>query len=349
MSPKLNPGSMRRILIIRLGAIGDVLLSTPVVRVLSERFPELRIDFLTKEAYISILKNHSNLNRVIGFSQKRGFRALHEILRFIRRGKYDAVVDLQNNLRSRIFTRFSGVKFRKTFHSGRIKRFFLVHFRWNVYRDIQPVPLKYLRTVRDLGAEDDGKGLDLFVEPAAERSVRAKFKKTGVRSSEPILALAPGAGRATKRWPCEQFANVGLHFVRKGFQVVILGGPKDADACESVRSRMSDSSVSFCGILTLQETAALLKHSVLLVTNDTGLMHMASALKKKTVAIFGPTTRHFGFFPFRSPAAVVETDLRCRPCSYHGTEHCPKRHFRCMLAISSAEVIGAAERVLKSE
>jgi heptosyltransferase-2 len=343
------PGTFRRILIIRLGAIGDILLTTPVIRILKTRYPECRIDFLTKEAYIPLLKSHPGLNRVLAFQTGGGLRELLNVLRTVRRERYDAVADLQNNFRSRIMEVFSGAHQRSVFHPGRVKRFLLVHFRRNLYRTIQPVPLKYLRSVRALGIEDDGGGLDFFIKPAARESLNGRIGAMGLRIKEPILALAPGAGRATKRWPADRFAGVGLHFLRKGYQIVVLGGQDDADSCKSVLDRMDGSAVSFCGTLMLSETAAFLERIALLVTNDTGVMHMASALKVKTVAIFGPTTRHFGFFPFRSSSTVVEANLGCRPCSYHGTERCPERHFKCMLDISSAEASGAAERILGSE
>ena len=349
MPPKPENKAPARVLILRLGGIGDVLLSTPVIRTLSARFPESRIDFLTKEAYIPILKGNPGLNGVIGFSSENEIRGLAETVRRIRAGKYDAIVDLQNNFRSRLFARFSGARIRKTYRSGRLRRFALVHFRMDRYREEVPVPLKYLASVRDLGAEDDGRGLDLFLDDSARESVQTRMERAGVASGAKIVALAPGAGRLTKRWPAVRFAEVGRHFGGRGFRVAILGGPKDAEACAAVFAGIGLTAFSFCGSMTLPETAALLERSALLVANDTGVMHMASALKTPTVAVFGPTTRHFGFFPFRSPAVVLERDLPCRPCSFHGTDLCPETHFKCMQTISSGDAISAAERLLAAE
>jgi lipopolysaccharide heptosyltransferase II len=349
MARKADTGRAERILIIRLGAIGDVLLATPVIRALSARFPESRIDFLTKEAYIPLLTGNPGLNRVIGFSPENEMRGMAETVRRVRAGEYGLVADLQNNFRSRCFTRFSGARTRRIYHSGRLKRFALVHFRMDRYGEPVPVPLKYLAGLRGLGAEDDGKGLDLFPDDSARESVRALLKRAGVASGERIVVLAPGAGRPTKRWPAAHFAEAGRYFGGRGFRVAILGGPKDAEACASVLEGIGRPAISFCGSTTLLETAALLEGSALLVSNDTGIMHMASALKVPTVAVFGPTTRHFGFFPFRSPAEVLERNLPCRPCSFHGTDRCPETHFKCMRTISSGDAVSAAERLLAAE
>jgi heptosyltransferase-2 len=349
MPPRHENEAAGRILILRLGALGDVLLATPVIRALSARFPESRIDFLTKEAYIPLLKGNPGLNGVIGFSPEKEIRGLIETVRRIRAGRYGVVVDLQNNFRSRLFTRFSGARIRKTYRSGRLRRFALVHFRMDRYRESVPVPLKYLATVRSFGAEDDGKGLDLFLDDSVRESVQTRLERAGVASGASIVALAPGAGRPTKRWPAKRFAEVGRHFGGRGFRIAILGGPNDGEACAAVLEGIGPTSFSFCGSMTLPETAALLERSALLVTNDTGVMHMASALKIPTLAVFGPTTRHFGFFPFRSPAKVLERDLPCRPCSFHGTDRCPETHFKCMQTISSGDTVSAAERFLAAE
>ncbi len=346
MLPQTETRPVKRILIIRLGAIGDVLLATPVIRALAARYPESQIDFLTKEAYIGLLKAHPGLTGVIGFSPASSFRGLWDTVRLIRGRRYDAVVDLQSSIRSRLFVFFSGSRITRTVRLGRFRRFLLVRLRMDRYRQPVPVPVKYLLTVRDLDAKDDGKGLDLAVDPAARESVRLRLEEYGIGPEKRIVALAPGAGRQTKRWPAERFAEAGRRFGERGFGVFVLGGPMDADVCSAVAQGIGRSAVSFCASASLAETTALLERCAILVTNDTGVMHMASALAIPTVAIFGPTTRHFGFFPFRSPAVVLERDLPCRPCSFHGTERCPKAHFNCMRTISSDDVVSAAERLL---
>jgi len=349
MFPQSETRPLERILIIRLGAIGDILLATPVIRALAAEFPEGRIDFLTKEAYIGLLKANPGLAGVIAFPPDRGFRGLAETLRLVRSRRYDAVVDLQDSIRSRLLAFFSGSRIRRTVRIGRFRRFLLVRLRMDRYREAAPVPVKYLNAVEDLGAADDGKGLDLAVDPAARESVNSRLGRLGIGNRSKIVALAPGAGRKTKRWPAERFAETGRRFGELGFRIAVLGGSRDADVCSAVTAGAGRFAVSFCASASLAETAALLERCSLLVTNDTGVMHMASALRIPTVAVFGPTTRHFGFFPFRSPATVLERNLPCRPCSFHGTDRCPEAHFNCMRTISSDEAVSAAEKLLKTE
>jgi lipopolysaccharide heptosyltransferase II len=331
------------VLVIRFGAMGDVLLATPALRALAAAPGSPAVDFLTKERYVPLIAANPNVRRVLPF--KPG--SLAAVIAEARAGRYDAVIDLQASPRSALVSLASGARRRSTVRLDRWKRFWLVHGRRNRYGEPVPVPVKYLRACGPLGASDDGKGLDLATDPSAQAEFRSRFDPPGF-PERPVLAIAPGAGRATKRWPADGFAAVGRHFASRGFRVILIGGEGDRAVADRVAQGLGTEASNACGRLTLSGTAAALSTVRLLVTNDTGVMHMASALGVRTAALFGPTTRHFGFFPFRSPAVVVERELGCRPCSYHGTERCPQGHFRCMLDISADEVIRAAERLLES-
>lgn len=335
----------RRFLVIRLSAMGDVLLATPLVRWLKNRFPEADIDFLVKKPYEPLLRANQHLHRVLAFdTEERG--GFWRVLKQIRGGGYDFVVDLQASPRSAVLRFFSGIPKKACYRPGRWKRFLLVHFRLDVYGKVRPVPLRYLDAVFSWGVEDDGLGLELEVREETNQSVSAILKERGIGKNEKIVALAPGAGRATKRWLVEGFAEVGSYWGRKGKRIVLLGGEGDREVCASVSGRMTSPPLDLSGMLSLQQTAALLQKVELLLTNDSGVMHLGSALGRRVVAIFGPTTHHLGFTPFRIPSVVVERFLSCRPCSYHGTNVCPEGHFKCMKEIRSSDVIRAAERLL---
>ncbi len=336
-----------RLLVIRLSAIGDVLLAAPLVRMLKNAYPDCTIDFLVKNAYVSLLESNPHIHRVLAFSPRDGIREMTRVIRLIRDLRYDAVIDLQGNLRSRIFSIFSRAARRSRARLNRWRRFLLVHGRWDTYRTTVPVPLKYLKAA-PFSVTDDGKGLELWIPTNAEANVRSRLESCGIQNRDRIVGLAPGAGRATKRWPVEGFVETGRALSQKGWKIVLIGGKADAGVCEEVHRRFRTNPADFSGRLSLVETAALIRRCDLLVTNDTGVMHMASAVGTKILAVFGPTTRHFGFFPFRAVAVVVEKPLVCRPCSFHGTECCPKAHFRCMLDISSREVVERALDLLNA-
>ena len=318
--------------------MGDVLLATPLIRWIKQSYPRSRIDFLTKNAYVPFLETNPHVDRAIPFPPRDGVRTL---IRRLRKGSYGAVVDLQGNFRSVLLSALSGAPGRSRVRVGRVRRFLLVHCGRDTYGENVPVPIKYLRAV-PFPVRDDGGGLELRVPDGIQAVSDRRLRDAGWRPGDRLAALAPGAGRRTKRWPAERYAEVARQLSRKGFTTVLLGGPEDGDACRAVAGMVQPKPLDASRGFSVLETAGVLRRSELLVANDTGIMHMACALDVKVVAVFGPTTRHFGFFPFRARAAVVEADLPCRPCSYHGTDQCPKRHFRCMLDISAQTVLDRA-------
>ncbi len=326
--------------------MGDVLLTTSVLRMLKTRFPSARIDYLVKEAYAPLLRTNPRIGQVIPVL-KGDFQEMREILRRIRGERYDLLIDWQMNFRSRFIRFFSDAGRTIVYPARRFKRFLLVHCRINRYKREMPVPLRFLESVDSLGVKDDGLGLELNVEEKDVLSVASTLYAGGSGKSQKLIVLAPGAGRATKRWPHERFAEVGDYFNRTGYTVALTGGEKDREVCSRVENSMKGKVRNMAGAFSLMQTAALIDKSLLLITNDTGVMHIAAALKKPVIAIFGPTTRHFGFFPFRTRSKVVESDLECRPCSYHGTDECPRKHFMCMLRVKSDEVIQAAVELIQ--
>jgi len=342
------PDLPRRFLIIRLSAMGDVLLTTPAVRMLKKRFPDSRIDFLVKARFAPLLQENPGLNRVLAFSGNGRPAEFFHLLRDIRRRKYDVVADLQGNVRSFLFSRLSGARIIVRPRLMRIKRFFLVRWHYDLYGDAPPVPLRYLRALKLFGVEDDGGGMDLKVPDLAQKRISGILRQHNMESHDnSLLVLAPGAGRRTKQWLPQRYAEVGTYFNKHGMQTIIAGGEGDADICRKVASMTAGKVLNMCGELSISETAALVSRAAVMIANDTGVMHMAAAMQVPLVALFGPTTGQLGFFPFRARAIVAESDIPCRPCSYHGTERCPKGHFDCMRKITSDTVIREAESIMK--
>ncbi len=342
-----DPGdAFKKILIIRLSAMGDVLLTTPLIRCLKQRFPDCKIDFLVKEAYGSLIQNNPSLHSIWKLPSGKGFWAFIHLCRQIRKKKYDGIVDLQMNIRSLIVRFFSRAKVKLRYKTWRGRRFLLVHFHWNFYKICLPVPLRFLRTVASWSVRDDGLGLELKVDERAKSVVRSRLAERGIYPKDQIVVLAPGASKMTKRWPSEYFAGLGDDLIQMNYRVVLVGGSQDRSICNRIAEIMENTPENFAGEFSLQETASLIDTSILLVSNDTGVMHMGSALQKPVVAIFGPTTHHLGFSPFRTQAIVVEKSLSCRPCSYHGTDVCPKSHFRCMKDIHVKDVLEATQNLL---
>lgn len=331
-----------KILIIRLSSIGDILLSTPLIRVLRKRFPSSRIDYLTGVDFQELIQFNSNIDRVFIFDRSTGFRGLRDLRRKLLPERYDLVIDIHDSLRSKYLRSQIGAKRFVTINKRILKRIILIKLKWNLYKNIVSVEDKYIETIRAFGGKNDGEGLEIYIGENAKSKIDQLLREANFNLNRPVLGLSPSAKHFTKRWLPERFVKVAMQFVteQKG-KVVIFGGPEDHTLCNDIVSDISEKlgkSVvfDFSGKLSLLETAAAIDYCDLVLTNDTGLMHLARARKKRIVALFGPTVKEFGFFPQEENSVVIETlGLSCRPCSHIGSPKCPKGHFRCMKDIDA--------------
>ncbi len=326
-----------KILLIRFSAIGDVVLTTPAIRMLRARYPNAQIDMIVKPSVKSLIETNPHLNNLFTLPQPFSWRRLLALVKRLRARHYDWVIDWQKHTKSYVLSLLVGGKIRR-YPKYSVQRFFLVYFKKKYYRKIVPVPLRYLSALKPLKVEDDGRGAEIFIAEAVEERLKREWNlKDGT-----YWVLAPGGGRATKRWPVSYFKRLADQMRKTlGTNIVVIGGEEDMPLCRQIIEGNSEISQNLCGKTSLQETAAVLKNAIGLVTNDTGVMHIASAFSKPVVALFGPTVKEFGFFPFRTPHVVLEKALDCRPCSFHGTSKCPLGHFRCMKEILPEEVLKA--------
>lgn len=343
-----------KILIIRLSSIGDILLTTPLLRSLRKQFPDSQIDFLVKSEYSELLRFNPWCSRIIEIDSRID-RNLNDVSNGIRNEHYDLLLDLHNSIRSRYIRFFSEAKKIRVVNKYVVPRFILVHTKKNFYPGIVPVAERYLAAAKDFGVSDDGEGLEIFIPSEVSNSLRARLLESGVDPAAGMMAIAPAARHRTKMWLPERFAALAIAAVRRyKLKIVILGDAAMRPYCEQITKTITASAGEFAGInlagqFSLLETAALLDASRLLVTNDSGLMHLAAARKCRVVAIFGPTVGEFGFFPYRTESKVIEEkSLSCRPCSHLGGDKCPLGHFRCMKDISVERVLEAAAEYLSA-
>ncbi|MBN2416166.1 glycosyltransferase family 9 protein [bacterium] len=316
---------------------------TPLIRWLKQAFPGSNIDIVVKKQYAPLLETNPRLHRIIAWEPASAL----SLLRQVRPWSYDVVIDLQGNTRSGLLMLFRGKAAGARFRHMRLRRLLLVKTGLNLYGRTVPVPLRFLDSVRKWRVADDGKGLELFIDPRAAETTRSLLEEAGLTARTPYVVLAPGAGRATKRWPGDRYAEAARRLITGGYRVVLTGGREDRDLCRGIAEKTdSDRIADFSGRCSLPETAALLEGAALLITNDTGVMHMGCALGTPVTAVFGPTSRELGFYPFRAVSTVVERPLSCRPCSFHGTETCPRTHFDCMKTIGTDDVLAASEPLM---
>jgi len=195
--------------------------------------------------------------------------------------------------------------------------------------------------------------LEVHIPDEVLFGVSGKMARLKLNRFEKVIGLCPGARHFTKRWPSDRFVRVGATCARvSDAKVLIFGGADDESLCSQISSEINEQAgperaTSLCGQFGLLETSAAMEYCDVVITNDTGLMHLATAMRRKIIAIFGSTVKEFGFFPY-DPAAIVfeRRGLECRPCSHIGRSDCPEKHFRCMMEIEADEIYSKAKELL---
>ena len=319
-----------RILILRLSSIGDIILSSFFIRQIANAFPDYSIDFVIKNRFKDLVRFNPYIKKIYTIDSKKGMNHLIELRNKLKNNNYSHIFDLHNNMRTNfLLSGMAGFKKRKI-NKDKFKRALLVYLKMNQYKTVKPIPIRYLETGLQAGIMDDKKGLDLFWDEQIETNLNKIHAKL---LSSRYFVLAPGAGFYSKKWPIEYFIELVEIIIKKRKEkIVILGGPTDAD--DATELQLNSRVINLTGKLKLLESAIILKYARALVSNDSGLMHMATAVKTPVLAIFGSTVEELGFFPFRSKHCIVQNEgLKCRPCSHIGKDYCPKGHFRCMLEI----------------
>ncbi len=331
---------LRRVLVIRLSSLGDVLLTTPVLRLLRTHCPGARLEVLTKDIYAELLRANPCIDQVHEFHAHEG---VLQTLRRLRRLRYDVIIDLHRTLRSRLLSYGLSAPYKLAYNKHTLRRALLVHVGWNTLRAMVPVAERYAAPLRRLGLTAPLPPLELPLTPASQEVMRLYIRQALPEYvGRPLLAVAPGARWPTKCWPLERFAAVAQHLAQaQDAAVVVLGGAEDVARAQAFSQHLSVPVLDSTGKLSLLHTAALLQQCHLFVGNDSGLMHMATALTIPVVAVFGPTVQEFGFYPLTTQARVVSAQVACRPCSTKGSLHCPQGHHRCMTQITTEQVYAA--------
>lgn len=310
---KLNFEQLKRILIIRLSSLGDILLTTPLLRTLKKNYPHLEIDFLLKDEYYDLMKSNPHLNNILLYSNvEENFQNINSS------NNYDLIIDLQNNFRSRkVISRLNSKTLR--FKKYSLRKFLLVSTKINLMKNLPSIPERYAETI---GIKLDNDGLEI---------ISNKMPSKKISGLNRLIGICPGAKHFTKRYPIEYQIELSRLLIRDNFNVVLFGGKIDENICKEISSSVPK-------VINLQndndilQTVSDMQMCDIIICNDSGLMHVASSLNKKLIAIFGSTVREFGFMPYKCKDSIVieNNNLSCRPCSHIGKSYCPKSHFKCM-------------------
>jgi len=338
-----------KILLLRLSSIGDVVLVTPVLRNLRQCFPHAAIAMVVKEEFADLVRHHPGLTTIHAVPSKPGWSSLLKLGRELHDLNYEVVIDLHRNFRTALLGRLCGTTRRLRYPKPRLRRWLYVRFKINTMAQEPPVAQRYLQALAPLGVPGDSIGTEIFWTPQHETEATAALQGAGWRVDQPLLGFAPGAGYFTKRWPAEYFAALAARLLEnnENLQLAILGGAQDREAAQLICRHDPARVLDLTGRCSLLASAAIVKRCQLLVSNDSGLLHIAEAVHTPLVAIFGSTTRALGFFPQFTAARVIENHgLACRPCSHLGYRACPRGHFRCMRELTPEMVVAEIGRLL---
>lgn len=323
---------MAKFLIIRFSSIGDIVLTTPVIRCLRKQYPEAEIHFLTKYAFKGILDNNPYINKVHTLDDSFELM-LHELAV----EEYDYIIDLHHNLRTlRIKRHLKKVK-SFSFNKLNVEKFVLTNFKINTLPKKHIVD-RTLDCISSLAVVNDGMGLDYFI-PARDN---VKNDDIPTAHMHGYIAVVIGAALATKKLPLHKLQELCAAI---DHPIILLGGKDDYEDGKAIAKMDEIKIYNACGKFNLNESADLVKKSKLVITHDTGLMHIAAALQKPIISVWGNTVPAFGMYPYYGKRSnmhydVVEINkLWCRPCSKIGYKKCPKGHFKCMEKIAVNDIV----------
>lgn len=316
-----------KILIIRFSSIGDIVLTTPVIRCCKQQLKNSEIHFVTKFSFKSTLEHNPCVDKLITFEKD-----LKEVLPQLKKENYDFVIDLHNNLRSTRLKLALGKK-SSTFKKLNLKKWLAVNLKSKIALPDVHIVQRYLEAAAPLDVKDDDKGLDYFIS----ENDTVDITSIGQNLKNGFVTLVAGGSYYTKKIPFNKLIEICNN---SKLPVVLLGGKEDVTLAEQVVSKTKNT-FNCCGKFSLNNSAFLILNSSFVISSDTGLMHIAAAYGKKLFSVWGNTIPEFGMYPYKpgEGSKILEVkDLKCRPCSKLGFSKCPKGHFKCMNEIDVKEI-----------
>lgn len=329
---------MKKILIIQTAFLGDVVLATALVEKLHAYYPQAQLDFLLRKGNEGLLKDHPLLRQVLVWNKQEGkYKTLLRLLSQIRSEKYDLVVNVQRFGSTGFLTAFSGARETVGFEKNPFSRLFTRRYVHDVQSGTHEVERNNMLIQSLTNA--------ISAKPKLYPN-QLDFVKVEPLKQEPFICMAPTSVWFTKQYPQEQWVQL-INSLDAKYKVYLLGSPADKQHCNEIISQSTSKRVeNLCGQLSLLQSAALMRDAVLNYVNDSGPMHLASALNAPTCAIYCSTVPRFGFGPLADFAQVVEREepLYCRPCGLHGYKACPEGHFKCAREIKTEQLLQVLEQ-----
>jgi heptosyltransferase-2 len=340
-SKRLNH-SFNKILVVQTAFLGDVVLTLPLIQCIKKNYPEASIEVVVVPAAANLLENHPAVSAILAFDKRGTDKGMKGFLRLRKRlaaNQYDVAFVPHRSLRSALLARLADIPVRIGFDRSSGSHFFnhIVRYRAELH-EIE----RNLSLLDPFGAARLGRELPSIYPSSSDcATIDQLLHECRIGETKGVIAIAPGTIWNTKRWIKERFAEVGKTMSGRGYAVALIGSREDRELCEEIRQLSGGTNVvNSAGMLTLRQSAELIRRSRVLLSNDSAPMHIAVAVRTPVIAIFGATVPEFGFGPYGERDVVVQTTpLACRPCSIHGTKECPIKTFDCMNNITVEKVI----------
>ncbi|MEO6252455.1 MAG: glycosyltransferase family 9 protein [Ferruginibacter sp.] len=329
-----------KFLIIRFSSIGDIVLTTPVIRCLRKQYPDAEIHFLTKHAFRNIVEHNPHINKIHTLGDSFELM-LHELAT----EAYDYIIDLHHNLRTLRIKKFLKNAKSFSFNKLNVEKFLLTNFKINTLPKKHIVD-RNLECIATLGVQNDGMGLDYFI-PAMDNVKNDDIPTSHMHG---YIAIVIGAALATKKLPLHKLKELCTAIEHP---IILLGGKEDYEYGKAIAKQDEIKIYNACGKFNLNESAHLVKQSKLVITHDTGLMHIAAALQRPVISVWGNTVPAFGMYPYYGKRSTMQYDvveinkLWCRPCSKIGYNKCPRGHFKCMENIAVNDIVNLVKQRLQ--
>ena len=308
-----------KLLVIRFSSIGDIVLTTPVIRCLKQQLVDVEIHYLTKQKFRTILSENPYIDHLHTIE-----KSSNEIVSQLKAFDFDYIIDLHNNIRTRTLSLKLGVKTYR-FPKLNIQKWLYVRFKINRLPNIHIVD-RYFEAVKSLSVINDLLPCDYYIAPKDVIDLKQRLDL----DPNNYIAFAIGAQFATKRLPNHKIKEICSKI---SLPIVLLGGTEDENNGNEIRTELTHV-INACGKFSLGQSASIVQQAKTIITHDTGLMHIASAFEKQIVSIWGNTTPAIGMYPYmprKKEFSIHEVpNLSCRPCSKIGFKTCPKKHFKCM-------------------
>ncbi len=331
--------AISRILIIQTAFLGDVILCTPLIKATRELFPESFISFLLIPETENVLDNNPHLNQILVYDKKgvdRGLTSFFRMVKRVKNGDFDLTIIPHRSSRSALLAYLARIPERVGFDKSAGS---VLLTRKEPYQNGWHEVDRNLLLLNHFNRRPVDKTPELFPSSEDYFYVSQLLRDLGIREGDKLVAIAPGSVWATKRWLPERFAEVSDRLIKEaGARVVFLGSKEDEKLCLYIADLMQQRPAILAGRTSILESATIISQCKVVLSSDSAPVHIASAMKKPTVAIFGSTIPGFGFAPYGEGNVILEKKMECRPCGIHGKNSCPQKHFRCMTEITTEEV-----------